>query len=41
MNERLIYINTNEEEKKIRIALNQVFVPKVALKAKSHKNRFH
>ena len=29
------------KEKKTRIASNQVFVPKVALKAQSHKNRFY
>ena len=32
---------TLEKEKKTMIAPNQVFVPKVALKAQSHKNRFH
>ena len=29
------------KEKKTKITLNQVFVPKVALKVKSHKNMFH
>ena len=30
-----------KKEKKTKIALNQVYVPKVALKAQNHKNRFH
>ena len=32
------YVGKKKKEKKTKIALNQVYVPKLALKVKSHKN---
>ena len=39
--ENKIKYQNNKKKKKTRIAPNQVFVPKLALKAQNHKNRCH